>query len=132
MWELDHKEGWVLKNWCFWTVVFEKTLQSLLDSKEVKQVNPNGNQSWIFIGNTDAEAEAPIRWPPNSKSQLIGKDPDDGKYWGQEDKGEAEDVMVGWHHWLNRHYFGQTQGDSEEQGSLAYCGAWGHKELNMT
>ena len=101
MWELDHKEGWVLKKWCFWIVVLEKTLESPLDCKEIQPVHPKGNQSWIFIGRTDAEAEAPILWPPDGKSWLIGKDPDAGKDWGQEEKGATEDEMVGWHHWLS-------------------------------
>ena len=103
MWELNHKEDWVLKNWCFQILVLEKTLESPMHCKEIKPVNPKGNQSWIFIGRTDAEAEAPILWPPDSKSWLIGKDPDAGKDWSQEEKGMTEDEMVGWHHWLNRH-----------------------------
>ena len=94
MWELDHKEGWALKNWCFQTVVLEKTIESPLDSKEIKAVNPKGNQSWIFIGKTDAEAKAPILWPPDVKNWLVGKDPDAGKDWGQEEKGATEDEMV--------------------------------------
>ena len=112
MWELDHKEGWAPKNWCFQTVVLEKTLKSPLDSKKIKTVNPKGNQPWIFIGKTDAEAEAPILWPLDAKSQLIGKDPDAGKDWGQEEKGVTEDEMVGWHHQLNGHEFEQILGDS--------------------
>ena len=96
--ELDHKESWVLKNWCFWTVVLEKTLESPLDCKEIQPVNPKGNQSWIIIGGTDAEAEAPILWPPDAKNWLIGNDPDAGKDWRQEEKGTTEDEMVGWHH----------------------------------
>ena len=105
----------------FQTVVLEKTLESPLDCKEIKPVNPKGNQPWIFIGRTDAKAEAPILWLPEVKSQLIGKDPDIGKDWRQEEKGAAEDEMVGWHHWLNGHEFEQTQGDGEGQGSLACC-----------
>ena len=101
MWELDHKEGWVLKNWCFWIVVLEMTLECPLESKDIKPVSPKGNQPWIFIGRTDAEAEAPILWPPDGNSWLLGKDPDVGKDWGQEEKGETEDEIVGWHHWLN-------------------------------
>jgi len=101
MWELDHKEGWAPKNWCFQTVVLEKTLESPLNSKEIKLVNPKGNQSWIFIGRTDAEAEAPILWPPDVKNWLTGKDPDAGKDWRQEEKGTTEDGMAKWHHWLN-------------------------------
>ena len=107
MWELDHKEGWAPKNWCFWTVVLEKTLESPLDCKEIQTVNPKGNQSWIFIGRTDAEAEAPVIWPPDAKNWLIGKDPDAGKDWGQKEKGTTEDEMVGWHHSLNGHEFEQ-------------------------
>ena len=94
MWELDHKEGWAPKNWCFWIVVLEKTLESLLDYKEIKPVNPKWNQPWIFIGRTDTEAEAPILWPPEVKSLLTGKDPDAGKAWRQKEKGEADEEMV--------------------------------------
>ena len=97
MWEVDHKEGWEPENWFFWTVVLEKTLESPLDCKEIQPVHPKGNQSWVFIGRTDAEAEAPIVWPPDVKNRLTGKDPDAGKDWGQE-KGATEDEMVGWHH----------------------------------
>ena len=105
MWELDHKEGWAPKNWCFWTVVLEKTLEHPLDCKEMKPVKPKENQSWIFIGRTDAEVETPILWPPDAKSRLIGKDLDAGKDWRQEEKGTTEDEMAGWHHWLNGHEF---------------------------
>ena len=105
IWELDHKEGWVPKNWCFWTVVLEKTLESPLECKEIKSANPNGNQSWIFIGRTGVEAEAPILWPTEAISWLIGKDPDAGKDWRQEEKGMKENEMVGWHHWLDGHEF---------------------------
>ena len=98
MWELDYKESWAPKNWCFWTVVLEKTLESPLDCKEIKPVHPKGDQSWVFIGRTDAEAETPILWPPDAKSWLIWKDPDVGKDWRQEEKGTTEDEMVGWHH----------------------------------
>ena len=132
MWELDHKEGWALKNWCFQTVVMEKTLLIYSDSKEIKPVNPKGNQPWIFTGRTDAEAEAPILWPPDAKSQIIGKDPDAGKDWGQEEKGMTEDEMIGWHHQLNRHESEQIPEDSEGQGSLACCNSWGHKESDPT
>ena len=121
--ELDHKESWALKNWCFWTVVLEKTLESPLGCKEIKPVHPKGNQSWIFIGRT--EAEAPILWPPDAKSWLIGKAPDAGKGWRREEQGMTEDEMVGWHHWLDGHEFEQTPGDSEGQGSLACCSPWG-------
>ena len=130
MWELDHKEGQSLKNWCFWTVVLEKTLESPLDSKEIKPVNPKGNQSWIFIGRTDAEV--PILWPPDVKSWLIGKDPDAGKDWGQEEKGTTENVMIEWHNRLNGHEFEQALGDSEGQGSLVLQSLWGCKESGMT
>ena len=105
MWELDYKESWVPKNWCFWTVMLQRTLESPLDSKKIKPVNPKGNQSWIFIGRTDAKAETPILWPPDAKNWPIGKDPDAGKDWRQEEKGMTEGEMVGWHHWLNRHEF---------------------------
>ena len=105
MWELDYKESWVLKHWCFWTVVLEKTLESPLDGKEIRPVHPKGNQSWIFIGGTDVEAETPILWPPDVKNWLICKDPDAGKDWRRE-KGMTEDEMVGWHHWLDGHEFG--------------------------
>ena len=105
MWELDCEESWVLKNWCFWTVVLEKTLESPLDCKEIQPVHPKGNQSWIFIGRTDVEAETLILWLPDGKNWLIGKDPEAGKDWGQE-KGTTEDEMVGWHHLLNGHEFG--------------------------
>ena len=105
MWELDHKQGWVLKNWWFWTVVLEKTLESPLDCKEIKPVNPEGNQPWIFTERTDAEAETLILWPPDVKNWLLGKDPDAGKDWRQKEKGMTEDEMVGWHHWLDGHEF---------------------------
>ena len=128
MWELGHKEVWALKKWCFQIVGLEKTLKSPLDSKEIKPVDPEGNWPWIFIGRTDAEAEAPIPWPPDAKSRLIGKDPDAGKDWGQEEKWVTEDEMIGWHYRLNGHEFEQTLGDSEEQGSLVSCSSWGRKE----
>ena len=105
MWELDYKESWAPKNWCFWIVVLEKTLESPLDCKEIQPDHPKADQSLIFIGKTDAEAEAPIFWPPDEKSWLIGKDPDAGKDWRQEEKGMTEDEMVGWHHQLNGHEF---------------------------
>ena len=132
MWELDHKEGWGPKNWCFWTVVLEKTLESPLDGKKIQPVNPKGNQSWIFTGRTDAEAETLILWPPNAKSQFIGKDPDAGKVWRLEEKGMTEDEMVGWHHWCNRHEFEQAPGIGDWQGSLECCSPWGCKESDMT
>ena len=111
MWKLDHKEGWALRNWCFQTVVLEKTLENPLDCKEIKPVNPKRNESWIFIGKIDAEAEAPTLWPPDTKYQFIGKDV--GKYWSQKEKRVTEDEMVGWHHWFNGNELGQTPGDSE-------------------
>ena len=110
MWVLDYKESWAPKNWCFWTVVLEKTLESPLDCKEIQPVNPKGNEPWIFIGRTDVEAETPILWPPDAKNWLIWKDPDVGKDWGQEEKGTTEHEMVGWHHQLNGHEFGWTPG----------------------
>ena len=127
---LDHKEGWVPKSWCFWTVVLEKTLESPLDCKEIQPVHPKGNQFWIFIGRADAEAEAPVLWPPEVKSWLIRKPSDAGKNWRQE-KGRTEDEMVGWPHRLNGHEFEQAWEDCEGQGSLACCSPWGHKELDM-
>ena len=130
MWKLDHRKAWVLKNWCFWIVVLEKTLESHLDNKEIKPVNPKGNQPWIFIGRTDNEA--PILWPPDAKSRLIGNDSDDGKDWGQEEKGMTEDEMVGWQHWLNGHEFERAPGESERQGSLACCNPWSHKGSDTT
>ena len=131
MWELDHYETWALKNWCFWPVVLEKTLESPLDCKEIIPVNPKGNQPWIFIGRTGAEAEALILRPPNVKNWLIGKDPDAGKSWGQEEM-VAENEMVGWHHQLNGHESEQTLGDGEGQGSLACYNPCGCKESDMT
>ena len=119
--ELDYKESWVLKNWCFWTVVSEKTLASSLDCKEIQPVHPKGDQSWVFIGRTDVEAETPILWPPDVKSWLIWKDPDAGRDWGQEEKGTTEDETVGWHHWLDRHEFEQAPGVGDRSGSLACC-----------
>ena len=128
MWDLDHKEGWTLKNWCFWTVVLEKTLERPLDCKEIQPIHPKGNQSWIFIGRTDAEAVAPILWPPDVKNWLIWKDPDAGKGWEQEEKGMTEDEMIGWHHWLNGYGFEKALEDGEGQGSLACCGPRGCKQ----
>jgi len=122
-------ESWASKNWCFWTVVLEKTLESPLDCKEIQ---PKGDQSWVFTGRTDVEAETPILWPPHVTSWLIWKDPDAGKDWGQEEKGTTEDEMVGWHHQFNGHGFGWTPGVGDGQGSLACCGSWGCKELDMT
>ena len=115
MWELDDKASWVPKNWCFWTLVLEKTLESPLGWKEIQPVHPKGNQSWIFIGRTDAEAETLILWPPDVKNWLIQKDPDAGKYWGQEEKGTTEDEMAAWHHWLNGYEFEQALGVGDGQ-----------------
>ena len=123
MWELDYKESWAPKNWCFWTVVLEKTFESPLDCKEIQPVHPKGDQSWIFIGRTDAEAETSILWPPDVKNWLIGKDPVAEKDWRQEENGTIECDMVGWHHQLNGHKFELTPGDAEGQGSLACCGS---------
>ena len=133
MWELDCKESWAPKNWCFWTVVLEKTLESSLDSKEIQPVNPKGNQSWILIGRTDAEAATSILWPPHVKNWLIGKDPDgDEKDWRWEEKGITEDEMVGWYHQLDGHEFEQATGAGDGQGSLACCSPWGCKESDTT
>ena len=135
MWELDHKEGWMLKNWCFWTSVLEKTLDCPLDCKEIKPVNPKGNQSWIFFGRTDAKVETPILWPPDANNWLFGKDSDTRQDWRQEEKGRTEDEMVGWHHWLDGHEYEQTPGDGEGQGSLAGYSPWvrvRHNWLNWT
>ena len=123
----DYKESWVLKNWCFWTVVLEKTLESLLDCKDIKSINSKGNQPWMFIGRIDAEAETPILWPSDVKNWLLGKHPDAWKDWGQEEKGMTEDEMVGWHHRLDGHEFEQALGVGDGQGGLACC-----KELDMT
>ena len=120
------------KNWCFWTVVLEKTLESPLDCKELQTDHPKGNQSWLFTGRTDVEPETPILWPPDAKNWLIGKDPDAGKDWCKEQKGMAEDEMIDWHHWLNGHEFEQAPGAGDGQGSLACCRAWGHKKSDMT
>ena len=132
MWELDYKEILAQKNWCFWSVVLEKTLESPLDSKEIQPVNPKGHQSWVFIGRTGVEAETPIVWPHDVKSWLIGKDPDAGKDGRQEEKGMTEDEMVGWHHRFNGNEFGWTQGVGDGQGSLVHCSSWSCKELDMT
>ena len=129
MWELNDKEGWVLKNWWFWIVVLEKTFESPLDCKEIKPVKLKGNQSWVFIGSTDAEA--PILWPPDANSWLIRKDSDAGKDRRQE-RGMTENEIVGWHHWLNGHEFEQVLQVGEGRGSLACCSPWGHKGSDMT
>ena len=131
MWESDHKESWAPKNWCFWTVVLERTLESPLNCKEIKLVSLKGNQSWIFFGRTDAEAETPILWPLDVKNWLIGKDPDAGQDWGQEEWSLTEDEMVGWHHQLNGREFEQALG-VDGQGSLACCSPWGCRESDTT
>ena len=131
MWELDHKEGWEPKNWCYQIVVQEKTPGSPLNCK-IKLVNPTGNQPWIFTGRTDAEAEAPILWPHDIKSRLIRKDPDAEKKWRQEEKGTRENKMVGCHQWLNGHEFEETLRDGKGQGSLPCCSPWGRKESDTT
>ena len=132
MWELDYKESWALKYWWFWTVVLEKTLESPLDCKEIQPVHPKGNQSWIFIGKADTEAEAPIIWPPGEKNWLIRKDHDAGKDWRQEEKGTTEVEMVGWHHLFNGHELEQALGVGDGQGGLTCCSPWHHKESDTT
>ena len=127
-----NKESCALKNWCFWTVVLEKTLESPLDCKEIQPVHPKENHSWIVIGRTDAEAETPILWPPDAKNRLLGKDPDVGKDWRQEEKAMAEDEMVGWHHQLNGHEFEQAPGAGDGQGSPACCSTQGRKQSDTT
>ena len=126
------KESRAQKNWCFWTVVLEKTLESPLDCKEIQPAHPKGDQSWVFIGRTDTEAETPILWPPHAKSWLTGKDPDAGRDWVQEEKGTPEDEMAGWHHRLNGHEFEWTPGVGDGQGGLACCDSWGRKESHTT
>ena len=129
MWKLDYKESWVLKNWCFWTVVLEKTLESPLDCKEIQSAHPKGNQSWVFIGRTDAEAETPILWPPDVQNWLIWQDSDAGKDWRLEEKGTTEDEMVGCHYQLNGHEFGWTPKVGDGQEGLACCGPWGSQRV---
>ena len=132
MWDLDCEEGWATKNWCFWTVVLEKTFESPLDCKDIQWIHPKGDQSWVYIGRTDAEAETPIRWPLDEMSWLIWNDPDAGRDSGQEQKGTTQDEMVGWHHRLSGHGFGWTLGVGYGQGGLACCGSWSRKELDTT
>ena len=131
MWELDYEESWALRNWCFWTVVLEKTLESPLDCKEIQPVHSE-DQPWVFLGRNDAKAETLVLWPPHTKSWLIGKDSDAGRDWGKEEKGMTEDEMAGWHHRLNGHEFGWTPGVGDGQGGLACCDSWGRKESDMT
>ena len=130
--ELDCEESWALKNWCFWTVVLERTLESPLDCKEIQPVHRKGDQSWLFFGSNDAKAETPVFWPPHAKSWLIGKDSAVGRDWGQEEKGKTEDEMAGWHHRFDGCEFEWTPGDGDGQGGLACCDSWGCKELDMT
>ena len=132
MWKLDYKESWQPKNWCFWTVVLEKTVESPLDCKEIQSVHPKGNQPWIFIRRTDADAETPILGPSDAKNWLIWTDPDAGKDWRWEEKGTTEDKMVGWHHQLVGHESEQASGVADGQGGLVCCSPWGHKELDAT
>ena len=132
MWELDCEEGWAPKNWCFWTVVLEKTLESPLDCKEIQPVQSEGDQPWDFFGRNDAKAETPVLWPPHAKSWLSGKDSDAGKDWGQEEKGMTEDQIAEWHHRLDGHEFGCTPGVGDGEGSLACCNSWGRKESDTT
>ena len=132
MWELDCEESWVLKNWCFWTVMLEKTPESPLDFKKIQPVHSKGDQSWVFFGRNNAKAETPVLWPPYAKSWLTGKDSDAWRDWGQEEKGTTEDEMAGWHHRLGWREFEWTLGDGDGQGGLACCNSWGRKESNTT
>ena len=132
MWELDCEESWAPKNWCFWTVVLEKTLENPLGYKEIEPIHSKGDQSWVIFGRNDAKAETPVLWPPHAKSWLIGKDSDARRDWGQEEKGMTEDEMAGWHHCLNGHEFEWTLGVGDGQGGLVCCDSWGHKESNKT
>ena len=132
MWELDCEESWALNNWCFWTVVLEKTLESPLDCKEIQPVHSKGEQPWDFFGRNDAKAETPVLWPPHVKSWITGKVSDDGRDWRQEEKGMTEDEVAGWHHRLDEHEFGWTPGVGDGQGGLVCCESWGHKETDTT
>ena len=132
MWELDCEESWAPKNWCFWTVVLEKTLESPLDCMEIQPVHSKGDQPWVFLGRNDAKAETPVLWPPHAKSWLIGKDSNVGRDWSQEEKGMTEDEMAGWHHQLDGCEFGWTPGVGDGQGGLACCSSWGCKESDTT
>ena len=132
MWELDYKESWTLKNWCFWTVVLEKTLGNPLDCKEIQPVHSEGDQPWDFFGRNDAKAETPVLWSPHAKSWLIGKDSNAGRDWGQEEKGMTEDEMAGWHHWLDGRESEWTPGVGHGQGGLACCDSWSRKVLDTT
>ena len=130
--ELDCEESWAPKNWCFWTVVLEKTPESPLDCKEIQSVHSEGDQPWDFFGRNDAKAETPVLWPPHAKSWLIGKDSDAGRDWGQEEKGTTEDEMAGWHHWLDGCASEWTLGIGDGQGGLVCCNSWCHKKLDTT
>ena len=132
LWELDCEEGWVPKNWCFWTVVLEKTLESPLDGKEIQPVHSEGDQPWDFFGGNDAKAETPVLWAPHAKSWLIGKDSDAGRDWGQEKKGTTEDKMAGWHHWLDGRESECTPGVGDGWGGLACCDSWDRQESDTT
>ena len=132
MWELYCEESWAPKNWCFWTVVLEKTLESPLDWKEIQPVHSKGDRSWVFFRRTDAKAETPILWQPHAKSWFIGKDSDAGRDWGQEEKGTTEDELAGWHHWLDGGEFEWTLGVGDGQGGLVCCNSWGCKESDTT
>ena len=132
IWEMDCEESWALKNWWFWTVVLEKTLENPLDCKEIQPVHSKGGQSWVFFGSNDAKAETPVLWPPHASGWLIGKDSDARRDWGQEEKGMTEDEMAGWHRWLNGHEFEWTPGVGEGQVGLACCDSWGRKESDTT
>ena len=132
MWELHCEESWALKNWCFWTVLLEKTLASPLDCMEIQPVHPKRDQSCVFFGRADAKAEIPVLWPPHAKSWLIGKDSDAGREWGREEKGMIEGEMAGWHHRLHRREFEWTLGVGDGQGGLACCNSWGRKESDVT
>ena len=132
MWELDCEESWVLKNWCFWSVVLEKTLESPLDCKEIQPVCSEGDQAWDFFGRNDTKAKTLVLWPPHVKSWLTGKDSDVGSDWGQEEKGTAEDEMAGWHHGLDGRESEWTPGVVNGPGGLEYCNSWGCKESDMT
>ena len=131
-WELDCEEGWASKNWCFWTVMLEKTLESPLVCTEIQPVHSEGDQPWDFFGRNDAKAETPVLWPPHFKSWLIGKDFDAGRDWGQEEKGMTEDELAGWHHWLDGREIEWTPEVGDGQGGLACCNSWGRKESDMT
>ena len=132
MWELDCEEGWALKNWCFWTVLLEKTLESSLDCKEIQPVHSEGDQPWDFFGRNDAQAGTPVLWPAHAKSWLTGKDSDAGRNWGQEEKGTTEDEMARWHHWLDGRESEWSPGVGDRQGGLACCNSWGRQESDTT